>query len=335
MTEETKLEVNRAEHAKVVTKFLTDRGVYDFVQILKNDPELLSKITVKQFKLFLDRINGMIQNLPIGERDSYGITVHLQGMTGTQLVPSITDKPLLLELAFKSLPRLKRQEDAMYLLPLMVNALHFYGDGNGRTSRTLHLLLRSHVSRDAFADELKQALGDAGRFDSWNIDPSIINVDIEKIILMRHGIRFKEGNGWNPEMPEGFAGLFTAEAPATLHGQRFNELRKADTAYCFIAARTVLESMDMFGECLTTIDAGKFLSIPMMEIKFGEGGGAWRAVLHEYNKLKMEHVQVMIDMFVRPDAYYTRDGNESLRDHFIREVEQRRETELQKHIPGP
>ena len=49
----------------------------------------------------------------------------------------------------------------------------------------------------------------------------------------------------------------------------------------------------------------------------------WDKIIKRYYDLKKEHVEVLIDLFVRPDLYKTMDGSENLKDYFINRIQRR------------
>src|SRR3989344_604156 len=179
----------RAEQAQKVIKFLKRAHVYDYVKDISSGEEKMPDF--KEFKDFLVRLNGIAREIPISERKPDGENVRLSGFIGGALVPKHSDKEELLKYAYESIPNIKK-EDVKYLLPAMVNAVHLFADGNGRTSRILHQLLTEYPSEKEFLNETEGALGEHGRYDSLDINPGLIGTEIELETLKNHGWAFTE-----------------------------------------------------------------------------------------------------------------------------------------------
>jgi hypothetical protein len=163
--------LKRPKRAEEVISFIDRAGVYDFFHNLSENKE---SVTFEQFKSFLIRINGIARGISINERGFDGSTVGLSGGILGEIVlpPKNDDKEDLLKLAFESAKDLT-PEDNSYMLPAIINELHLFSDGNGRTSRTLHLLMTSS-NKEAFGAEIRKALSVDGRYDSFDINPGLI-----------------------------------------------------------------------------------------------------------------------------------------------------------------
>lgn len=326
--EKSPIEVNekefRAQQAEKLVGFLDRIGAYKYVQKLKSNPELDDDLKFEEFRDFLLRINGILRDIPISERTADGETVFLEGFDSA-LVPRQEDKEGLLEEAYKAIGKIDRSDEA-YLLPAVVNAVHLFADGNGRTSRVLHTLLKSK-SEEEFTDKLKLAISDSGRYDTADISPSLISTDIEKIVLMKHGIEFKNGGEYSPIFPEGFGRLFASiEEPNSPRAKKFMSLRKIDQSYCFISAYEYLKGKDLLSKVTRVIPSGLALSPLKMEKELTDGD--WDEIMKGYYELKREHVKVLINIFIEPHSYKNLDGSMDLRDFFIKMIQERLEKNL-------
>ena len=74
-------------------------------------------------------------------------------------------------------------KDIALLVSASVNALHAYADGNGRTSRSLYLLLTKNFD-DETKNEIKESLSDEGR-DKIDINPLCIESELRGMIYER------------------------------------------------------------------------------------------------------------------------------------------------------
>lgn len=309
----------RAHKAEKLVGFLDKIDAYKYVQKLKSSSELGEKLSFEEFRDFLLRINGILRGIPISERTADGKTVFLEGFDSA-LVPKQEDKEGLLKEAFGAAKQIQGGDED-YLLPAVVNAVHLFADGNGRTSRVLHTLLQSK-SEEEFTDRLRKSINDSGRYDTADISPALISTDIEKIILMNHGIQFKDDGEWSPIFPDGFGRLFAStEEPKTPKAKEFMSLRKIDQPYCFISAYEYLKSKDLLSKVTLEIPSGLTLSPLKMENELSDND--WDEIMRGYYELKKEHVKVLINMFTKPHSYKIVDGSMDLRDYFIREIQER------------
>jgi len=326
--EEQPIEVNekefRAQQAEKLVGFLNKIGAYEYIQKLKLNPETGDEPSFEEFRDFLLRINGILRDIPISERTADGKTVYLEGFDPA-LVPKQEDKEGLLKEAYQAVGNIQGGDEE-YLLPAVVNAVHLFADGNGRTSRVLHTLLQSK-SEEEFTKKLQTSVSDSGRYDTADISPALISTDIEKIVLMRHGIQFEDNGEYSPIFPEGFGHLFASiEEPKTPKAKEFMSFRRIDQPYCFISAYEYLKAKDLLSKVTVEIPSGLTLSPLKMEKELTEDD--WNEIIKEYYGLKKEHVKVLIDTFVEPHSYKNVDGSMDLRDYFIKKIQERLEKNL-------
>lgn len=309
----------REHQAEKITDFLTRIGAYEYVHNLVSNLEQVDKPSFEEFRDFLVRINGIARDIPINQRATDGRTVYLSGFDSA-LVPKHDDKEIILKEAYDSLDKINSGDEA-YLLPAVVNAVHLFADGNGRTSRILHTLLESK-SEEEFTKKLKLAIGYNGRYDAANINPAIVSVDIDKIVLMRHGIQFEGNKEYSPIFPEGFGLLFASiEEPTMPKAKQFMDIRKIDQPYCFVSAYEYLKEKGILQKVLLKIPSGLTLSPLKMEQELTETD--WDEIINRYYQIKKEEVEILIDAFVKPESYKNLNGSMNLRDYFLKEIKKR------------
>jgi len=313
---------NRERQGEKIADFLRRINAFDFFQKLKEDSPLSEGIPFEEFKDFLIRINGIARNTPISDRRFDGKGVALTGFIDEATVPKQEDKENLLKEAFVARTHLKYPEDTAYMLPVVLTAVHPFADGNGRTSRVLNLLLTAHPTSERFFESLQKALGEDGRFDSLDINPSYISLEIEKKILERHG--FTEN-----QLPDGLTRSRTNEDVTGQDAKNFFKKFKADGRYCFIAMYTYLNSKGILEAVVKTKsdfpdfnleDNYKAISPSKMEEIFTQED--WDNLLNEYYKIKRESVEILIDVFVNPDDYISDKSGVTLREQLIEKVQQ-------------
>ncbi len=305
----------RIQQVEKVVGFITRIGAYEYAQKILSGKE--EKPSFEEFRDFVVRINGIARDIPTSERKPDGDRVYLSGFDEA-LVPRQEDKESILSDAY-SVTGNTRSGDEAYLLPAVINAVHLFADGNGRTSRVFHALLTKFDSEEDFENSLRIAVGENGRFETEDLNPGILRTDIDKILLLRHGFKFENNTDWSPVFPEGFYRLFIAtENVASKTAVKFMELRRIDQPYCFISAYEYLNEKDILSDNVSQVGDGVALSPLKMEKNLTDSD--WEAIMERYYLLKKEHVEILIDAFVKPETYSNLDGTMNLRDFFISEV---------------
>lgn len=123
----------------------------------------LKGLNYDQFESFLNRANGLCRSIPSSRRNMDGrghIEEQSEVLGWSRLVytpPQRADRRPLLQEAFEKAQETKDLERVATMLGLIINIVHPYEDGNGRTSRLLYGLL-SH-GYDGSADD-KQYFND-------------------------------------------------------------------------------------------------------------------------------------------------------------------------------
>jgi hypothetical protein len=310
----------RDQQAEKIVNFLTKIGAHEYAQKLLSHPEEKNDFTFEKFKDFLVRINGIARDISISERKADGETVYLSGFDEA-LVPQHADKESILQDAYSALYKVS-SGDSAYMLPAVINAVHLFADGNGRTSRIMHTLLEKDQSAEDFTKKLRRAVEQDGRRTSEDINPAIVRTDVDKIILTRHGTRFENEKDWSPVFPDSFGLLFASSegviSPAT---KKFMEIRRTDQPYCFIAAQEYLQEQNKLSENVREVQGGIALSPAQMDRNLTETD--WDEIMKRYYALKKEHVEILIDAFVQPDVYKNLDGSMNLKDYFIDQIRKR------------
>ncbi|KKW11358.1 MAG: hypothetical protein UY50_C0015G0002 [Parcubacteria group bacterium GW2011_GWA2_49_9] len=310
----------REQQVEKITDFLERIDAYQYAQNLLTHPEARDEFPFEKFKDFLVRINGIARDIPIHERRTDGEEVHLEGY-GSAAVPRHKDKEGLLKEAYESLDKMSA-EDRAYLLPAMINEVHLFNDGNGRTSRILHTLLHKFASEAEFKKALTTAVGRDGRFNAPDLDPSITGTDRQKIVMMRHGIKFSNDRDYSPVAPEDLRGFFDViNKPTTPNGRKLMKMRKGDGAYIFVAAYEWLKEQSLLEDSKISNGDGDFLSPVKMEQILSDSD--WTEIFERYYAIKREHARLLVEAFVEPDKYKCVDGTMNLKDYFKHEVQVR------------
>jgi len=313
----------RPERADRVAEFLRKTAVFNYINNIFEKDE---KPSFEEFKNFLIRINGIAREIPIKGRAFDGKLMSIQGIGGAEnLFPKDEDKEGLLKLAYSELVRTDRN-DLKYSMPAIINAIHFFADGNGRTSRTLHQLLENYDSENEMIENLKIALGEDGRVDTPDINPSLIKNNVDEILFNKHDWNFSDSNF--PDFVEKIRRYANAEEKQIdinhknyKYTKEFFLICKSTEDIKYISAALCAILKDNIGEILTQKYGGNDISPILAAKKISES--EWQNILDLYWKLKKEYVEILIDVFAHPELHIINEEDESkvtLKDEFIRRV---------------
>jgi hypothetical protein len=275
------------------------------------------------FKKFLVRINGIARDIPIKGRSLDGNNIELKGFVDTVNVPRQEDKDELLKYAFESVSKI-RPSDLKYVLPAVVNAVHAFAEANGRTSRVLHLLLREYATETERFSEMRKALGEDGRYDSFDINPGRISHDIEHVVMHRYGWQFNDK--LEPErlgaIVSGVATVelqdLKADVPTEKIAKDFFRLYAEDTRYALTSIRMAVGD-DGIERVSVQYGDTKRISPRLMVQNLSDDD--WKHIFDSFCQLKKEHVRTIVDAFTEPEQYHVPDGGQTIRDHFINHIE--------------
>jgi len=310
----------RPERAEKIIDFLDKINAFEFFQNLDLNKD---KVDFQSFKSFLLRLNGIARNIPIKERNFDGKNVEISGglLGETILPPKAENKEELLNLAFNFSEDLDTQDNS-YMIPAVINSLHMFNDGNGRTSRILHLLLNSK-DKETFNLSLRKALVEDGRFYSYDINPSLVESEIRERVLENHNWNFftndkgyrRGGSQYvKGRMSPSEKGIDLSDENFIANLRKFDKLYSADMEY---SLTSIVESLSekKYDELL--VDE-KFLSPIKMKVLSED---EWKMIFSKYYKLKKEHVETLIWIFRDPDTYKNpMNENETIKDLFIRKI---------------
>jgi len=307
--------------AERVVTFLHRIGAYDyFKNVMPSESE---PCNFEDFKDFIIRINGIARNIPIKERMLDGEDVELGGFVGSALLPHHSDKEDLLRKAFDITITLKDQEKARLLIPLIITAVHPFEDANGRTARIAHLLLSQLDSEKAFEDILRKSLGEDGRYEVPDLNPSLVRREVIDVILKRHNI--------NPQsLPHGLTRVRTSELLESKRGREFDRIFDIDTALAFLAVYQYVNANGLLEMVIKTKQDVAQKSLPenykAISLKKLEEictDVEWDEIFQSYYKLKKESVEVLTEMFADPDQLLV--GNRTLLEIFLERVRENME----------
>jgi hypothetical protein len=124
--------------------FLNKTG---FLEMRKSDEQFetwLQNLSYDEYKEYLTRINGVLRKTPIYQRkiDGQGVGVSFGIMHDTEYIPPLDEeKDGLMQEGFNAFKEIKDNEDRALLEYYLIQAIHPFEDGNGRTGRLMHDIL--------------------------------------------------------------------------------------------------------------------------------------------------------------------------------------------------
>ncbi len=312
---------SRENSASRTVDFLRRTGAIEFAQQITSGERAAPSF--EEFRDYLIRLNGIIRKVPAHKRSADGRDVHLKNPVETIGFPRQEDKETLLREAYEAIPKITGG-DAKYLLPAAINAVHLFADGNGRTSRLVHFLLREpSPEKDRYA-ELTETLGNLGRYETLDVNPGEIAEEIEYVVLARHGWTFDEDG-----LPQQLGPIQSAiaaielkriDGTSTLYGaaEEFFNLYEEGALYGLTALYEELHESGI-EEVSQDYNGAKRISPLKLSKKLSEGD--WRDLTDRLYELKKEHVETLIRIFTEPEKYRVDDGPETIRERFVTLVE--------------
>jgi len=127
-----------------VFEFLERTGFLDVRESDERFEQWFQSLSYEDYIDYLTRLNGILRVVPTGSRsvDGRGVQVSF-GVDGdvSYLPPAVEQKDGLMRDGFAALKEITNNEDRALLAYYMIQAIHPYADGNGRTGRLIHELM--------------------------------------------------------------------------------------------------------------------------------------------------------------------------------------------------
>ena len=280
---------NRKERLLKVATFLKRIDSENKVEDVKEKNEFIQNISFDQFQSLLLRINGILRNIPIKKRSFHAtpeagiINLRKDGKV-TYVTPPNSEKIHLLEESLDALKRMtlsNRNVEAAMMLGTVINAIHPFEDGNGRTARIVSSLLASSKER----------------FLTTAVDPESIQSFIEAYIT-EHVYPFKEVD---------ILGIENAYEvyPNEISDKEKYELGIAeqDDTYNLIKACRILMQRSGGGSNFESSFISPDTKVFSLKEFFLRNKDKISMLLKTYYELKNKYVEVLIDVFENPQKY--------------------------------
>jgi len=299
----------------------------------------IEEISFEDFEKWLIDLNGELKGIPPDKR---GFSEAIIGgdRTGVNyLPPSPEHRKDLLEDVFESLKRIPNSVDKGAFLYYVIQAMHLFSDGNGRTGRVIYEYFRNN-GKDFLSEELDQLMsGHESKDDKLALaesresfyckvlDPIIvfryINDFLAKDILEDDGIYYIQV-------------LIYEDCPLDIRGSdKKDEVKKifseknlypelfpfnALVVYDFLRQKNLL---DKYSSSRNN-EKGKEISIKPYELTPNLTEDDFDIIITIHKELKVKFVKKLIDVFENPEEYKIsmKDGSDcNFKDGIIADSE--------------
>ncbi len=269
-------------------------------------------LTYDEFKSWLERLNGILRDKPITNREMDGERVEIVSpLLGTDYVPPQQQgKEELLEKAFEGIKKMEDVHDMALLLAGSVTAIHPFEDGNGRTSRLIFTLLHKNYTGTPQQNEnLKNVLGDEGRL-RLNTSTSSLNYYVGMELYTEMGLNIKDRSiprnlfpSWQ-EVRELNTNLAEKDYQALI------TMRESDSSDHFVAVYKHLKSKGVLDKYIKTAEySGRTNTyIDLRELTPDLSPNDIESILEIYWELKKQRIEKMIDVFTNPEKHLLSDS---------------------------
>ena len=285
---------------KIIT-FFEKAHIFEKSQEILKAERIKDVITFEEFRDFLIRVNGVVREIPIKDREVDPEWVVVKSSVKTHNLPKPSDKNDLFKKVYDCVDKVKKQ-DLQYFVPLMINAIHLFKDGNGRTARIFYLLLKDLISRDDFIFELEKAIDIDAAYTVPNINPGHISYLLDRFLLQRHGIdSWKHVRVLNNNIKNSIRPCLVTELSndkSKLFLREFND----DRDMWFLAVYEYLLSDGRINEFMIPDGDGiNIIDMKLIDEKLSDND--WGEIESRYYSYKKEFVEMLIDLFINSDNY--------------------------------
>ncbi|MFA5925410.1 MAG: Fic family protein [Parcubacteria group bacterium] len=281
-----------------------------FVEVFStegNKREFIENLSEKDFIELLNGLNGILRNKKKGDWGMDGEDVEVASPFGINLYtpPFHEDKPGLLGEILQASQKMNRDGrdlgDIALVLAISINAIHAYGDANGRIGRFVYHLLTEDLSGDS-EKEIPHLLSLDGK-SRTHVNPSIIQSHVEDIIQQRLTV---SGQGDQGRMLRLFRDPTTIGQGFKFRGdvpeedqELFNSLFKADRKFFYFTANDFSKKDPRRDDYMVKSFDPPLISVNEMAQNMPAEEVA--KFIKLYRELKKEYVRILVDSFVNPD----------------------------------
>ncbi len=148
-----------------IENMLSKLNLLDDLSDLTTKNKMIEELDYEKFKKFLILVNGVLREIPKSDRKiSENMSV------GLYMAPSLTVQEKVLKNTFEAIKTMSSNQLRAQLLYYVINDLHLFSDGNGRTARLFYNML----NEDSFT--IYNHIEDI----KWHDQKSMSNIDFTK-----------------------------------------------------------------------------------------------------------------------------------------------------------
>ncbi len=298
--------VSRSERAEKLTTFLTASKAEQVFGSDETKKEYIRDVSFDKFKSLLVRINGILRDRPIRDRSIDGENVVIENrILGEEISPPYyVDKEGLLQEMLERAKKLENMDDIALLAATTINAVHPFLDGNGRTSRTVYLLLRDDYNGTAEDKQrLQEVLGEEGR----------LKVDPNPSLLEEFAVaELQKELGLNPTTPTGAVGFAKLDHCSEENKRNFEKIMRDDSVKFLTLYKYLTESGQFKDEYVRKVysDNGDLegMGIEISVLTPNLTDRDIQEILETYQAIKRYTVEKIMDIITQPEQYPHPDG---------------------------
>jgi len=339
---ETSQEEGREERAERTLRFLKKIHADEVFSDEEHTREYIDNIEYDDFKELLDGVNAVIRGIPVARRAADGERVVItSGLIDKGYIPpKYNERDELLREVFHTAKRMNQKQaplaDIAILLGVSINAIHFYGDGNGRTSRLAYTLINDGYSEE----KIEGVLGNEGRKTAWT-STEYFDVPINQALYQKS----TSLNPLDPASPRAFwtqSGLASSAALSEMLSTR-QDISDKDKEFLtmvicsdearslghgFLAVVDFLSSRGKLHDYIKSFESdGRVVRSNLLIDKVIPNLTTEdiTEIRENYWRIKKQYVEAIIDSIENPNDYLItdRDGNTStVLDEFKKEQTQ-------------
>ncbi|MBT3816815.1 MAG: Fic family protein [Candidatus Magasanikbacteria bacterium] len=271
----------------------------------ENIRSFIAQLDEADFINLLNSINGIIRNKSKKDWIMDGENVILsmgEGLAG-YTPPNAEDRPMLFYQVLKSIKDMSDKghdlNDIAILLSSSINAIHAYGDGNGRTSRFFYLLLTQGYNKETEA-KFKTALseGDEDGRDMIDINTEKIDGYLTSVLLKK--LKHTKFGGSDIEVKR--QNISMNDNVTTQHAKKLLEML-SDRTHSPIALHEFLKDREDADDFLQHYPESEFLgkkwperyNIKVEHLFENIDDEQAKEILSIYRQIKIKMVELLID----------------------------------------
>jgi len=152
--ESIQIDTEKIGSGEKIFNFLDKIGFNEIKKTDKNFNEWINNLSYEDFLDYITRLNGIIREKPLNKRMIDGKGVEISCLMGIIYLPPYAEQKneLMIE-GFNAIKEIKSNEDRATLAYYLIQSIHPYSDGNGRTGRLLYeLIINNQIDKNTLSE---------------------------------------------------------------------------------------------------------------------------------------------------------------------------------------